>query len=144
MSRGGLRSKTTGDFGETIARHALQQFGVKMIEKVNTPWKVLWKNGRPIQAFPAKKVSSDFIGIGANGKKVLVEVKYREESLSRSDFEDHQVDSLEENSQLGGVSLVVWVRRGSCCIYYWPAMILKKGTPIKPGEKQGLQLSINF
>jgi penicillin-binding protein-related factor A (putative recombinase) len=143
----GRLSQARGDFGEDIALRALQDFGVKMIEKVNTPWKVLWKNCRPVQAFVTEKVSGDFIGIGAGGKKVLAEVKYREDTLSLSDFKYHQIDKLEENSQLGGVSLVVWVQRHVCCIYWWPAMILKKGAPIKAGspeEKQGLQLSINF
>ena len=146
-SRKGLLSQKSGDFGEAVARRALEQFGVRMIEKVNTPWKVLWRNSRPIQAFVTEKVSGDFIGIGANGKKVLAEVKYREDTLSLSDFKNHQIDKLEENSQLGGVSLVVWVQRHVCCIYWWPAMIIKKGAPIKAGspeEKNGLQLSINF
>ena len=143
-SSAGRLSQTRGDFGEDIARRALDQFGVKMIEKVNTPWKVLWRNGRPVQAFTVEKVSGDFIGIGAFGKKVLVEVKYREEKLSLSDFEKHQIDALEENNQLGGISLVVWVQKHVCCIYYWPGMELKRGAPLKPGYPQGLQLSINF
>jgi recombination protein U len=142
--RGGIQSKKSGDFGEEVARYALQKFGVKMVEKVNTPWTIIWKNKRPAHAFPAERVSGDFIGIGALGKKVLAEVKYREDKLSLSDFEKHQVDALEENHQLGGISLVVWVQKHICCIYYWPRMELKKGAPLKPGYPQGLQLSINF
>jgi penicillin-binding protein-related factor A (putative recombinase) len=140
----GRISQSKGDLGETIARRALDQFGVKMIEKVNTPWKVLWKNGRPISAFVVEKVSGDFIGIVPGGKKVLAEVKYRDEKLSLSDFEDHQIEALNENYELGAISLVVWVRRHECAIYWWQAMNLKKGAPIKPGEKTGLQLTIPF
>jgi hypothetical protein len=145
MARSSARlSQALGDFGEDVARHALKEFGVRMIEKVNTPWKVLWQNGRPVRAFAVEKVSGDFIGIGAAGKKVLVEVKYREDKLSLSDFEKHQISSLEENHQLGGISLVVWVQKHICCIYYWPRMELKKGCPFKPGCPNGLQFSINF
>jgi penicillin-binding protein-related factor A (putative recombinase) len=141
---GGIKSKRSGDFGESVARYALREFGVRMIEKVNTPWKVLWKNGHPAQAFVIEKVSGDFIGIGAGGKKVLVEVKFRDNCLSLSDFEKHQIDALEENNQLGGISLVVWVTHKTWNIYYWPSMVLKKGAPIKPGEKQGLQMSREY
>jgi penicillin-binding protein-related factor A (putative recombinase) len=140
----GKLSQARGDFGEEVARHALQELGVRMIEKVNTPFTVIRRMGRIVGAFPVEKVSGDFIGIGAAGKKVLVEVKYREDCLSISDFGKHQIAALEENSQLGGISLVVWVQRHVCSIYYWPMMELKKGAPLKPGEKFGLQLSINF
>ena len=138
------KSQVSGDFGEAVARQALHQFGVRMVEKVNTPWKVLWAVKKIVNAFPVEKVSGDFIGIGAAGKKILVEVKYREDKLSLSDFESHQIDKLEENHQLGGISLVVWVQKHVCCIYYWPRMELKKGFPFNPGCPNGLQLSINY
>ena len=145
MTRSSARlSQARGNLGEDVARHALKEFGVRMIEKVNIPWKVIWQGNRPVKAFTAEKVSGDFIGIGAAGKKVLVEVKYREDKLSLSDFEKHQIDALEENHQLGGISLVVWVQKHICCIYYWPRMELKKEHPFNPGCPNGLQLSINY
>jgi penicillin-binding protein-related factor A (putative recombinase) len=138
------KSQASGDFGEQIARQALHQFGICMIEKVNTPWKVLWAGKKIVNAFPVEKVSGDFIGIGVAGKKVLVEVKYREDKLSLSDFESHQIIKLEENSRLGGISLVVWIMKHEWAIYYWPAMHLEKGKPYQPGDEHGLQLSNPF
>jgi len=148
----GKGSQAAGNFGETIARNALEFAGIKMIEKVNTPFKILWKKvprfghlvNVPDRVFPVEKVSGDFIGIGPQGKKVLAEAKYREDVLSLSDFEDHQRLALETNHQFGGISLVVWVRRREWAIYYWPDMKLEKGKPYQPGDKRGLQLSKPF
>jgi hypothetical protein len=140
----GIRRQASGDFGEAIAKHALESAGIRMVEKVNSCFTLIRRMGRIVGAFPAAKVSGDYIGIGPHGKKVLAEVKYRPDSLSLSDFEEHQRDALEVNHQFGGISLVVWVRKHEYAIYYWPQMVLEKGSPYKPGDKRGLQLSNTF
>lgn len=138
------QSKKSGDFGEDIAKYALEFAGFKMVEKVNSCFTLIRRMGRIVGAFPLKKVSGDFVGLGPLGKKMLAEVKYREDVLSRSDFEDHQWRALEENHLFGGISLVVWIRRRQWAIYYWPEMHLEKGEPYQPNDKRGLQLSNPF
>jgi|WetSurMetagenome_2_1015567.scaffolds.fasta_scaffold285826_3 hypothetical protein len=140
----GTKSQEAGDFGEEIAKHALEFAGYHMVEKVNSCFKLIRRMGKIVGAFPAAKVSGDFIGIGLQGKKLLAEVKYREELLSRADFKDHQWDALEVNYKFGGISLVVWVQRHEWAIYNWPEMDLEKGHPYKPGDRRGLQMSNSF
>lgn len=146
----GIKSQKMGEFGEQIAQYALKEFGLRMIERVNTPWKIIWKKNSngvniPARVFPAAKVSGDFRAIGPAGKSVLIEVKYRENSLVYSDLEDHQIRALHEHTIHGGLSFLLWITQNLWMIYDWSEMPLKKGGPaIKPGEKQGLQMMRNY
>jgi penicillin-binding protein-related factor A (putative recombinase) len=146
----GYQNKKSGQFGEDIARLALQSYGVKMIEKVNTPWTILWKKdpitGKniPSHAFPSEKVSGDFIGIWETGIKVLVEVKKYDDKLSLSVFSDDQIKSLTDNATLGAMSLIVWVRKSMADIYLWPQMRIIKGEPMKPGALSGMVYRYQF
>jgi hypothetical protein len=50
---------------------------------------------------------------------VLVECKYRDRNLRRSDFQDHQIMSLQEHHAAGGISLVAHVTRDGCRLIGW-------------------------
>jgi penicillin-binding protein-related factor A (putative recombinase) len=131
----GYANKKSGDFGEEIAKITLREFGyrigIRMIEKVHTPYKLIYKNGKVTHAFPLEKVSGDFIGIGSNGQKILIEVKKTQDHLSWADFKEHQREALEINNCYGGLSLVIWVYKHTCTVYDWKYMKLIKGQPIK-------------
>lgn len=118
----GKRNQKSGEFGEAIVRRELDRRGFRMVEKVNTPWKVLWRNGKPFHAFPMEKVSGDFIGIEPlTGRKVLVEVKAKDEgTFPYSMLEEHQARALQENHICNGVSLLALVRGMKAQIHRWP------------------------
>lgn len=116
-----------GEIGQNIAQYELKRMGLEMIEPVYTPWKIVWsqKNGRrvPVKAFAVAKVSGDFRAITPTGQSVLVEVKSRKdrEALRWSDLEPHQREALQQHSEHGGLSLVVWVTEmGECMVMAWP------------------------
>jgi penicillin-binding protein-related factor A (putative recombinase) len=129
----GKKNQKAGEFGEAVVRRALERRGVKMVEKVNTPWKVLWRNGRPFHAFPVEKVSGDFIGIQAmTGRKVLVEVKFKDKgTFPYSMLEDHQIRALNENHLLGGISILALARGAKTQIHSWPISGFGPGKSLK-------------
>jgi hypothetical protein len=135
----GYKNRATGDFGQDIAKAHLERIGYRMVERVHTPWKVIFANGaggrrRVVAAFPMEKVSGDFRAVEPmTGRNVLVEVKTNENSsLPWSAFEDHQTRALEENHVLGGISLIAWVKGGVTMIYRWPVADFVPGKSIKP------------
>lgn len=140
----GLKSKLAGDFGESVARSVLQQMGVKMIERVHTPWRIVRVGKRIVSAHPKEKVCGDFIGIYDGGKKVLAEAKYRPRKLSICDLEDHQIIALNDNNKFGALSLLIWVHEKGCNVYNWPNMMLKKEKPITPNNQIGLIYNHKF
>lgn len=123
----GKASQELGEAGEKYCRALLVRHGLVEIERVHTPWKVVFKisHGQrvPGAAWPVEKVSGDFIAMNpANGKKVLVEAKSTEaeDRIIYSRLDDHQVRALDATVKYGGESyLFVWIR-GSGFLLSWP------------------------
>lgn len=117
--------------GQDVVEKALEARGFKMVESVNTPWRVIRKMGRIVGAFPLKKVSGDFRAITTGGVSVLVEVKSRDGgSIPWSAFEEHQREALSRHSALGGISIVATVREGVVHFYDWPIVGFGPGKSI--------------
>lgn len=129
----GYKNRASGELGEKLVSLALQKMGFRMVEKVATPWRVIFKNHRPIHAFPVEKVSGDFRAIEpSTGRQVLVEVKTHDaDTLPWSSFQPHQIHALQENSDCKGLSLMAWVREGVVHIIYWPAAGFGPGKSMK-------------
>jgi hypothetical protein len=123
------RNVKKGKQGETLVKNTLEQLGLHMVEKVEVGWGVKRdQRGRPVQVWPLAKVSGDFRAITSKGQSVLIEVKtYDEERLPHSALEKHQVTSLNEHENLGGISLFVWVRYGEVLPMWWPIEGFVKG-----------------
>lgn len=120
----GYKNRAAGEFGEILVKSALQRLGLKLVEKVNTPWKVVFgPNRRPIHAYPIEKVSGDFRAVEpATGRNVLVEVKTHDgPTLTWSTFRPHQIAALAENHACKGLSFMAWVREGCVHLIAWPA-----------------------
>lgn len=118
-----LRQKH-GATGEHIVAGRLRSWGFVLVEKVHTPWRVLFgRGGRVERAFPVEKVCGDFRAVAPpNGRSVLVEVKSREDGpLSWSDFQRHQHDAMVAHANAGGLSLVGWIAPGACMIFAYGA-----------------------
>lgn len=126
------RSQAVGETGENMVHRTLIDCGFRLVEKVNTPWKVIWANKRVVSAFPVKKVSGDFRAVGPGGRSVLVEVKYREEgNLRFSDFQPHQHAALNEHADATAITMVAWVRGAEIKFYDWPIPGFGPGKSLK-------------
>ena len=137
LSDRGRASQDLGEAGEAIARAILARHGVREVERVHTPWKVLWgrdEHGRRSvkDAFPVEKVSGDFIGIiGTSGIKVLVECKATDgDRIEFSRLEDHQVMALNRNHEHGAVSMLFLLIQGRAFLLRWPHPGFKHGTSL--------------
>ncbi len=135
----GRQAHRDGDVGEMVARVTLQGMGLEMIEKIHTPWKVIFKTlpggGRKVvNAFPLEKVAGDFRAVyPRTGQSVLIEVKSRmdRDTFRWSDLEPHQRESLDNHWRLGGLSLVVWViESGEAIVLPWPIEGLSRGKSV--------------
>jgi hypothetical protein len=127
MSR---RNQIKGRIGECAARFALQTLGVKCLQQIATPV-VLGRMGRVsvVKGYGAK-VAGDFMGLTADGRGVLVEVKRRDEVLVWSDFEAHQHEALAKWVSSSGVALVVWVSGPRVFIMRYTDLLLSGFKPL--------------
>jgi hypothetical protein len=101
-----------GAASEEVVRLRLVHLGFLLVEKVETPWRIVrGPGGRVVGAHPLRRVSGDFRAVRPGGQSVLVEVKWRDDGpLSWGDLEPHQQAALGLHRSAGGLSLVCW-----CC-----------------------------
>ena len=120
----GAISQAKGAKGEDIADLVLRSKGVRMVEKIATPVRIIARKRMHgsdwFRLAWGEKVSGDRMGILDGGRRVLAEVKTRDRNLRWKDLEDHQVLALTENAALGGLSLVVFVHPGGIAVLEWP------------------------
>lgn len=128
----GKAAKRKGDAGEDVAEAWLRE-RYEMVRKIHTEWVPIRKNGRVTGGYPKRKVMADYAAIEpGTGRSVLVEVKRRQHlRLVHSDIKEHQREALTENAACGGISLLLWVRRGAVRCYDW-AELLRDG--FEPGK----------
>lgn len=134
----GFKNRASGEHAEILVKAALQRLGLRMVEKVNTPWKVIFRDGpggrRTVQhAFPVEKVSGDFRAVEpSTGRSVLVESKNHDaDTLPFSTFRPHQILALTQNHEAKGLSLMAWVRKGEVHLIEWPAPGFGVGKSLK-------------
>jgi hypothetical protein len=117
--------KNIGQAGEQLAKIALRQIGVQMVERIATPVKLL-PSKRDKGAFHViwgETVSGDFRGIAPGGISVLAEVKtIMDRNLRWSDLREHQPGRLDEHAENGGISLLVWVNEMGVFVMNWAAL----------------------
>jgi hypothetical protein len=142
------RRKKRGIAGEVIAEKQLFACGVRVIQPIETGWRVIkWLphlGNRVAKVVPFKKVAGDLRGVIPGGRSVLVEVKVRAKGkLSWGDFRDHQRTHLEWHSNYGGLSLVAWVEDTTNEVYLleWPISGFQKYHPLKPEQARELDIT---
>jgi hypothetical protein len=112
-----------GAHGEELAEHVLSSLGVRMIEKIATPVRLV-KNPRGDGSFFVRyeaAVSGDRRAIMGDGRSVLVEVKtIMDRNLSWSDLREHQPAALSYHTENGGLTLLVWVHQPGIFVLEWP------------------------
>ena len=135
------RNRKAGYSSEKAAAAQLRAMGFRMVEPIQTGWRVVRdRHGRIINAFPLEKVSGDIRAVAPGGRSVLVEVKERNRNLRWSDFQPHQREALDEHAALGGLSLVAWLYRGHFYVLPWP--IPGFGPRKSISSEQGEQLTM--
>lgn len=124
----GRLNKAIGERAEWVARRRLEAAGVRLVERIGTPWRITraMRGGRSVivGATPVGRVSGDYRGLLAGGRSVLVECKATDH-LVWSTFEAHQRDALTAHAAAGGLSLVAWVRLQpvlACYLLEWTAL----------------------
>ncbi len=135
------RNRKAGYSSEEAAAAQLRAMGFRMVEPIQTGWRVVRdRQGRIVRAFPLEKVSGDIRAVAPGGRSVLVEVKERDRNLRWSDFEPHQRQALDEHAALGGLSLVVWLYQGQFYVLHWPISDFGPRKSISP--ERGEQLTM--
>lgn len=109
---------------ETLIEYANAQYsakGIATIQKVATPWKVLWKGNQVVSAFPEKKSTVDFIGV-SKGKSIAFDAKETElkTRFPLSNIEQHQIDFLRDWEKNGGIAFLIINFKAHNEIYFLP------------------------
>lgn len=146
----GRRSQKTGQGGESIAAVQLKMMGVRMVEDIPTPIGLgdkrffksyAFQKGQKLlkqipyyRIFYKKKVRGDISGVmgDGSGRSVLAEVKtVAADRLRFSALEAHQVENLNEQHELGGVALLIFLDGyGGLHVMRWPIEGFVKRTSI--------------
>jgi len=110
------RSQRVGADAQGVVAQRLIAMGFKQVCPIEVGWVKV--RGRWIRG---KKVAGDFRAVGPGGRSVLVEAKYRSESvLTWSMVKPHQRRALDVHHAAGGMSLLAWACPQGVQILLWP------------------------
>lgn len=134
----GAQNKASGKRGQSEAECMLRALGARMVEEIATPTRAV--RGKTIYA---AKVSADINAImgDGTGRRILAEVKSTtSDTLGIGKLKSHQQERLQENNELNGVSLVVWIAPHGSYVLRWPVEGWKKGKPLDEGKAARLNV----
>ena len=133
-----------GKQGQNMAAAALLRIGIKMVEEIGTPVKLIPASAQRRDVFRVvfgEKVSGDHRGILYGGISVLAETKtILDRNLRYSDLREHQPGRLTAHTTFGGVSLLVWVHNTGIYIMKWPVDGFVSGKSITIEKAQKLNV----
>ena len=113
-----------GRAGQSVAASALSRIGVELVEMIGTPVHLSPASDMRKDVFRVRfgeKVSGDHRGILPGGRSVLAETKtILDRNLRFSDMREHQPARLKDHSDMGGLSLLIWVHSSGVYIMQWP------------------------
>ena len=118
------REHEIGKAGEKLARQILRTRGVRMVEKIGSPVRLVptkQLSGRPaFYVYFGDKVSGDVTGLLDDGTRVIAETKtIYNRNLRWGDLRTHQPGRLDLNKKYSGVSLLVWVSTHGVFVMDW-------------------------
>ena len=134
----GAANKASGKRGQSEAEAMLRALGAQMVEEIATPTRAV--RGKTIYA---AKVSADINAITGDGtgRRILAEVKSTSaKTLGIGKLKPHQQERLQENHELNGVSLVVWIAPHGSYVIRWPVEGWKSGKPLDEGKAARLNV----
>jgi hypothetical protein len=111
----------TGKHGEDVAVDMLLLLGVREVERIGTPVRLVpAREEGTYRVFWGERVAGDMRGVMDNGLSVLAETKtIRDRKLRWSDFRPHQPAALSRHAEYA-LSLVVWVHSSGVYVMRWP------------------------
>jgi len=123
----GRKNRNQGVVSENRIKEALEQLGLKRVEKINTGWNIERNgSGKIVNAWPQEKATIDFIAIlpDGSGRMVICEAKSRAGSLPYSALSRLQIGALEEAAALNAISLLAWHDSETEHVYImsWPVV----------------------
>lgn len=118
-----------GTAGEAILSARLRAAGFLMVERIQTGF--VHRGGRWV---PGARVAGDFRAIAPGGISVMVESKMRDERLTWSDLERHQVAALDEHHRCGGLSFLGWIHLPEVDLLRWPVAGFGPGESITAAD----------
>lgn len=122
----GTQAQAGGARGEELARSLLENLGVKLVADIATPIAIVAKHPTDqgyVRIAYREKVAGDINGTmgDGSGRRVLAEVKaYKAEKLGFHKLTPGQRERLQENHELGAVSLVIWIAPHGNYVLKWP------------------------
>lgn len=135
----GKQAQAAGVRGEERATELLERLGIRMVAPIATPFVIIRRhpvNKEFVQIRYKEKVAGDkncIMGDGS-GRRVLVEIKnYNTDKLSLTKLTEGQRARLQENHELNGISLVVWIAPHGEYVLRWPVEGWMKGRPLDMG-----------
>lgn len=134
----GIYAKQKGEVGEKVASYIMHSLGVRNLQKIGTPVKLVPPaNPRARAEFFRRvifeeKVSGDWWGImPGSGRSVLVEVKtHDEDRFQFSILKPHQVYALDSQVRCNGLAFLVWIHLTGEYVLRWPVSGLEPGKSI--------------
>jgi hypothetical protein len=132
-----------GKAGQEHAAAALSRLGVRQVEKIGTPVKIIprgkFGNQTTYQVIWGEKVAGDHHGILPGGRAVLAETKtIMDRNLQWSDMRPHQPEALSRHADLGGLALLVWVHSSGIHTMLWPVPGFSPGKSVSPEKAAAL------
>jgi hypothetical protein len=120
----GRFNRAHGEAVEGVIKMRLIASGLVRVARIETGWRVQWRNGRVTGATPIAKVAGDFTAmVPGTGQAVLVEVKHRPGRIRFGDVEPHQRLALDETDQHGGLALLAWSYGIGIELLRWPCLL---------------------
>ena len=143
-SQRGREAQAHGAAAEAATCVMLRLAGVNFLQKIHTGWKIRrGPGGRVIGATACDRVAGDFFGCDQVGRIVLVEVKYRHESLAWCDLEDHQHAALSAVKSCGGHAFVVWVSSSKIYLMRYPMNNWAHRSPLNDVKASAISVNVS-
>jgi recombination protein U len=91
------------------ANEVYRRKGIALIQKISTPWKVVWGGKKIVSAFPEGKSTLDFRGTIKGGTPISFDCKESEDSrgLPLKHIQPHQIEYMREALAMGEVSFLL-------------------------------------
>jgi len=92
-----------------LANEAYLQRGIALVQKISTPWKVIWQGKRVVHAFPEGKSTLDFRGTVEGGISISFDCKESEDErgLPLKHIQPHQIDYIRQALAVGEKAFIL-------------------------------------
>lgn len=92
-----------------ITNDLYKRKGIANIQKISTPWSVIWNGGAIKGAYPEEKSTLDFRGTVKPGYSISFDCKETksEKGLPLADVREHQITYIKDALPLGEISFII-------------------------------------